>query len=66
MKLLFRIERLEARMPRPKRRIILVWIDGEGRRTVAADTHPHLADSSPYGDDMTSIWTTECDAAPTH
>lgn len=48
MRMLHRIERLEARAPRQRRRIILVWVDKDGNRTKAADTDPHLPDPSEY------------------
>ena len=48
MKVLGRIERLEAHTPKLRRRIILAWIDKEGRRTKAADTDPHLPDPGSY------------------
>ena len=48
MRIAARIAKLEARAPKQPKRIILVWLDPEGRRTKAADTHPHLPDTSTY------------------
>lgn len=48
MKLESRLQRLEARAPRVRNRVILVWIDPEGRRTKAADTDPELPDLNHY------------------
>jgi hypothetical protein len=48
VKVLGRIERLEARAPRPQRRIILVWLHKDGHTTKVADTHGHLPDPAPY------------------
>ena len=48
MRTIARIARLEARAPKQQKRIILVWIDSEGRRTKAADTHGHLQDTNTY------------------
>ncbi len=63
MKVLCRIERLEACIPRQRKRVILVWVDREGKQTVAADTDPHLSDFPAYDKDTTAIWKTEVDAA---
>jgi hypothetical protein len=46
--LLLRIQRLEARVPRGRNRIILVWIGRDGRTIKAADTDPHLPDQRQY------------------
>ncbi len=62
MKVLCRIERLEARTPKLPKRIILVWVDREGRRTKVADTHPHLGDSTVYDKDNTALWVAQSDA----
>jgi len=43
-----RLERLEARAPKPKRRTILVWVDKHGHRTKAADSDPDLPDPNSY------------------
>ncbi len=43
-----RLERLEAIRPVKPKRVILVWIDKEGRRTKVADTMPHLPDGNRY------------------
>ena len=48
MRLAQRLERLEARAPKVRRRTILVWIDRNGQRTKAADTDPDLPDSGSY------------------
>jgi len=48
MKLESRLQRLEARAPKIRKRVILVWVDGEGRRTKAADTDPELPDPNQY------------------
>ena len=48
MRLQQRLERLEARAPKVKRRTILVWIDQNGRRTKAADTDPELPEAGTY------------------
>ena len=48
MRITARIQRLEARAPTGTKRMILVWIDSEGRRTKAADTHAHLPDANKY------------------
>ena len=48
MRLEQRLERLEARAPKVRRRTILVWIDAKGRRTKAADTDPDLPDPGSY------------------
>lgn len=53
MKMLARLERLEAARPRMRQRVILVWIDREGRRTKVADTMPHLRDDTHYDKDAT-------------
>ncbi len=52
MKVVCRIGRLEERAPKQPRRIILLWIDREGRRTKVADTHPHLPDPGEYDSDI--------------
>ena len=54
MKILSRIERLEARVPKGKSRVILVWMDRSGRRTKVADTNPELPDLRIYDVDSTS------------
>jgi hypothetical protein len=43
-----RLERLEARVPRSRKRIILVWVGMSGRTTKVADTDPHLPDDRKY------------------
>ncbi len=43
-----RMEALERRAPPSPRRVILAWIDREGRLTKVADTHPHLPDDRSY------------------
>jgi hypothetical protein len=43
-----RIERLEARAPKPLKRVGLVWVSPDGSTTKAADTHPHLPDDREY------------------
>jgi hypothetical protein len=48
MKMLNRIERLEARVPRPKCRLIFSWVDGKGRKTKVWDSMPHLPDHNHY------------------
>ena len=48
MRLEQRLERLEARAPKVRRRTILVWIDDKGRRTKAADTDSNLPDPGSY------------------
>jgi hypothetical protein len=47
-----RVEALERLIPSGRRRVILVWIDREGRRTKAADTHPHLPDNNFYDEKL--------------
>ncbi len=42
------MEALERRVPPTPVRVILVWVDEEGRLTKAADTHPHLPDDEQY------------------
>jgi hypothetical protein len=48
MRLLLRIERLEAKAPTSPKRIILLWIGRNGRTTKAGDTDPHLPDGRHY------------------
>jgi hypothetical protein len=48
VRLLERVGRLEARMPKPRKRVILVWISPSGQTIKAADTHPHLPDDGVY------------------
>jgi hypothetical protein len=48
MKLLVRIQRLEARVRKTQKRFVLLWIDPEGGTIKAADTHPHLPDDGQY------------------
>jgi hypothetical protein len=48
MKMLLRIQRLEARVPKTPKRFILVWVGPDGQTTKAADTHPHLPDDGQY------------------
>ena len=43
-----RLERLEARAPKPRLRTILVWIDEHGNRTKAADSDADLPDPNTY------------------
>ena len=45
MKILSRLERLEAQVLRPLGRVILVSIDAEVRRTVEADSRPDLPET---------------------
>jgi hypothetical protein len=42
LRLARRIERLEARVPKGKKRVILVWIGADGKTTKVADTDPHV------------------------
>jgi hypothetical protein len=46
--LLRRIEKLEARLPKVQKRVILVWISPDGSTTKAADSHPDLPDDGNY------------------
>jgi hypothetical protein len=46
--LLRRIEKLEARLPKVLKRVILVWVSPDGSTTKAADTHPDLPDDGNY------------------
>jgi hypothetical protein len=46
--LLRRIEKLEARLPKAQKRVILVWVSPDGSTTKAADTHPDLPDDGLY------------------
>ncbi len=48
MKLGSRLQRLEAKAPKIRKRVIVIWIDGEGRRTKAADTGPEFPDLNQY------------------
>jgi len=48
LRLTQRLERLEAGVPKTKRRIILAWVDENGRATKAADTDPLLPDTNLY------------------
>ena len=48
MRIAQRLERLEARAPKPKLRTILVWVDEHGNRTKAADSNPDLPDPNSY------------------
>jgi hypothetical protein len=48
VRLLERIERLEARAPKPLKRVILVWVSPDGSTIKAADTHPDLPDDGEY------------------
>jgi hypothetical protein len=48
VRLIERIERLEARAPKTLKRVVLVWISPDGSTTKAADTHPHLPDDRQY------------------
>ena len=43
-----RLDRLEAIKPKEQKRVILVWVDKEGRRTKVADSMPHLPDNNQY------------------
>jgi hypothetical protein len=43
-----RIEKLEARLPKSLKRVILVWISPDGHTIKAADTHPLLPDDGQY------------------
>ena len=45
MRILSRLNRLEAQVLRPLGRVILVSIDAEGRRTVEADSRPDLPET---------------------
>ncbi len=42
------MEALERRLPAAPVRVILAWVDREGRLTKVADTHPHLPDDHSY------------------
>jgi len=46
MKLLARLAQLEARVPRPRDRVILLSIDPDGRRTLEADSRPDLPETN--------------------
>jgi hypothetical protein len=46
--LLRRIERLEARVPKPLQRVVLLWVSPDGSTIKAADTHPRLPDDGQY------------------
>jgi hypothetical protein len=48
VKLLPRIRRLEARAPRYRSRIVLLWVGEDGHTTKAADTDPQLLDPCLY------------------
>jgi len=48
-----RLDRLEAIRPVKPKRVILVWIDKEGRRTKVADSMPYLPDDNHYDSYMT-------------
>jgi hypothetical protein len=50
MSLQTRLRRLERDIkPAPEsRRVILVWVDGEGRLTKVTDSHPGLPDDTKY------------------
>jgi hypothetical protein len=48
VRLSVRIERLEARVPKSRNRVVLVWIGKDGRTMKAADTDPHLPDPRKY------------------
>jgi hypothetical protein len=48
VRLLERIERLEASVPKSLKRVILVWISPDGSTIKAADTHPDLPDDGHY------------------
>jgi hypothetical protein len=48
MRLTTRIERLEARVPKGKKRVILVWIGADGKTTKVADTNPECPDHRHY------------------
>ena len=50
MRLVERIGRLEARVPKPLKGVILVWVSPDGSTTKAADTHPYLPDDRLYDD----------------
>jgi len=63
MKLESRLQRLEARAPKIRKRVILVWVDGEGRRTKAADTHPNLPDLADYDHVLAGCRKSEFDVA---
>jgi hypothetical protein len=48
LRLTTRIARLEARVPKGKKRVILVWIAADGKTTKVADTDPELPDRRHY------------------
>jgi len=48
LRLVRRLGRLEARAPKPRQRVILVWVDKNGRTTKAADSDPSLTDTHLY------------------
>jgi hypothetical protein len=48
MKLIKRLELLEARAPKALKRVVLVWVSPDGCTIKAADTHPHLPDDREY------------------
>jgi hypothetical protein len=48
LRLTTRNERLEARVPKGKKRVILVWIAKDGKTTKVADTDPHRRDERYY------------------
>jgi hypothetical protein len=48
LRLTTRIERLEARVPKGKKRVILVWIGADGKTTKVADTNPERPDHRHY------------------
>ena len=64
MRIAQRIERLEARMPKPRRRTILVWVDENGRRTKAADSDPDLPDLNTYDAYVASFHSSEGGSEP--
>ncbi len=64
MRLIARLEQLEARVPQPRGRVILVSIDADGRRTVEADSRPDLPETNCSYYVLDSGWT-KTDAAQT-
>jgi len=35
-------------MPKPQKRVVIVWVSPDGNTIKAADTHPHLPDDGNY------------------
>jgi hypothetical protein len=66
VKLALRIQRLESRLPKVQKRVILVWISPDGRTIKAADTHPHLSDDGKYTRYLTPYQPGVIDATQTY